>query len=657
MGRLISEIRYRLRALFRRGAVESELDDEMRFHLEQEVRKRMAAGASRPEAERMARAHFGAVEGTRDDARDSRGVSFLDHLSRDLRFAVRSLAHRKGLTIGVALTLGLGIGVNATMFGIVDRLLFRAPPMLDDPGTVSRVYRFTVDDGQQRIDRNFAFPTFLDISRQTPAFEKVAAFQTRQLGVGDGQEVVEVPVTVASASYFTLFRAVPVRGRFFSEAEDAVPEGSPVVVLGYAFWQTRFGGREVVGQTLRVDRIICTIIGIAPQGFVGMSDQGVPALYLPITAYANAFRGPRYAGNYNWSWLELVVRRRAGVNPEAAEAAVSNGLIESWRKAEAQDKGWGSPEDSRVRGALGPIQLGRGPDAGTETKTATWIGGVALIVLLIACANVANLLLSRAVGRRGEVAMRAALGGSRSRIAGQVMIESVLLSLLGGVAGLALAQWGASGLRAWFLPGDLEVGVLGDSRTLLFVVGAVLVAGVLTGLAPALDAARTITAGSLRADGRQERRERGGLRAVLLVLQPAFSMVLLVGAFLFVRSLRNVREYRLGYDVDPVALVGASLRGAQLDEAMRRELNQRMLDAAATRAGSAVRQPRRIDSVLEQRGTASLRAGRGFGTATRAIHSASWDTRLFPHHGNPHPSRASLRRHRPGGITPGRGRE
>ncbi len=585
MGRLMSEIRYRLRALFRRRAVEAELDDELRFHLQREIEKRMKAGASRSEAERLTRAHFGAVEGTRDDVRDSRGVSVLDHFFRDLRLAARSLRRRPVLAVGVVLTLGLGIGVNATMFGIVDRLLFRSPPMMEDPGAVYRVYRAGVNDGEERIDRNFAFPTFLDLSRLTPSFEKVAAFQTRPLGVGEGQDVLEVPVTVASASYFTLFRAIPVRGRFFTEAEDAVPRGAPVAVLGYEFWQSHFGGADVIGKIFRVDRMICTIIGIAPQGFVGMSDQGVPAVYLPITAYANAVRGSRYSGNYNWSWLELVVRRRESVSHDMAEAALNNGMIQSWRNAEAFDKGWGPPEEHRIRGVLGPIQLGRGPDAGPETRTATWIGGVALIVLLIACANVANLLLSRAVGRRGEVAMRAALGASRSRIAGQVLVESLLLALLGGIAGIALAQWGASGLRAWFLPADLDVGVVSDTRTLLFVVAAVLIAGVLTGLAPALDAARTIAAGSLRVDARHERRERAGLRAILLVLQPAFSMVLLVGALLFVRSLRHVREYRLGYDVNPVALVGASLRGAQLDEAAQRELTQRMLDAARTIPG------------------------------------------------------------------------
>jgi len=578
--RLTSELKFRLRALFRRRAMESELDDELRFHLEREVEKRVAAGASRVEAERLARAHFGALGGTKDDARDARGIGWLDNLARDVRFAARSLRLRKAFTLGVVLTLALGIGVNATMFGIVDRLLFRAPPTLRDPGTVHRLYRHSAgSDGEVRIDRNFAFPTYRDLAAGR-SFQDVIAFQTRRLAVGEGDDAREVPVTVASAGYFDLFSAVPVRGRFFTRAEDTPPAGAPVVVLGYEFWQTRFGGAEVIGKTLRVDRTLCTIIGVAPRGFVGMTDQGVPAVYLPITTYAHALRGPRYSGNYNWSWLELVARRKPEVSRQAAETELTAGFTQSWRNAAAMDPGWGSPEAQHLRGEAGPLQIGRGPQAGPEAKVAAWIGGVALIVLLIACANVANLLLSRAVSRRAELGMRAALGASRARLVGQVLTESLLLAATGGAAGLALAQWGAAGLRAWFLPADLDAGVITDGRTLLFTAAATLAAALLTGLGPALQAGRRSVTGSLRIDARQRGYEHSRLRTALLVLQPALSVILLVGAVLFVRSLRHVRNFRLGYDIEPVLLAGGNLRGVRLDQAGQRELTERMLAAA-----------------------------------------------------------------------------
>ncbi len=583
--RLLSELRHRLRALFRRGAMEAELSEELRFHLERETRKHLEAGLSRPEAERRARAQFGAVEGIKDDARDARGISLLENLARDLRYAVRSLRLRKAMTFGVVLTLGLGIGVNTTMFGIVDRLLYRAPPGLRDPATVHRVYRHSLEDGENRIDQNFSFPTYLELARSGRVFERVAAFQTRQLAVGEGESVQEVPVTLASAGYFDFFDVTPVRGRFFGPADDQIPEGSPVVVLGHEFWQVRFGGQDVIGRTIRVDRALRTIVGIAPPGFVGMTDQGVPALYVPISNYAHSFRGTRYPQNYNWSWLELVARRNPEVSREEAEAELTAALTQSWRNAAAFDAGWGDPAERRIRGELGPVQLGRGPNSGPESRVATWIAGVALIVLLIACANVANLLLSRAVSRRAELGMRTALGASRGRIVSQVLSESLLLAGLGGVAGMALTQWGAASLRAWFLPADLDAAVFTDGRTLVFAGAATILAALLTGLIPALYAARLSGSGFLRVDSRQAGPDRSRLGSALLVIQPALSMVLLVGALLFVRSLHNVRQYRLGYDVDPVALAAANLRGVELDDPARRELNQRMLDAVVTVPG------------------------------------------------------------------------
>ena len=195
------------------------------------------------------------------------------------------------------LTLGLGIGANAAMFGIVDRLLFRAPAYLRDPATTHRVYLSWIEPGGvPRVERNAQFARYLDFKRWTNSFSSIAAFQTRTVAVGEAEAARERPLTVASASYFDLFDARPVLGRFFTAQEDSVPVGTPVVVLSYAFWQTEFGGRsDVLGKTIRVDRGVCTIIGVAPDGFTGMSDQGAPALYMPITAYAWGFRARDYS--------------------------------------------------------------------------------------------------------------------------------------------------------------------------------------------------------------------------------------------------------------------------------------------------------------------------------------------------------------------------
>jgi putative ABC transport system permease protein len=583
--RFLSEIRVRLRALFQRNQLERDLDDELRFHLEREVAKHRQAGLSPEEAARRARAAFGSVSGIKDDARDARGLVWLETIVQDLRYAVRGLRNRKTFAAGVVLTLALGIGANATMFGVVDRVLFRAPPTLRDPGPVHRLYRHRLDEGEPRIDRNYSVAIWQDLLRDTKSFSQMAAFQTRRLPLGEGEGVQEMPVTVASASFFEFFDVRPHRGRFYAAAEDSLPAGQPVVVLGYSYWITGFGGRDVIGQPLRVDRTVRTIIGVAPPGFVGMSDQGVPAAWIPITNYAFALRGNRYSGNYNWSWLELIARRAPGIERERAEADLTAAFQASWRRAAAQDPGWGTPENARVRAELGPVQVERGPQAGPESKVAAWVSGVALIVLVIACANVANLLLARAVSRRREIALRLALGVSRARLVRQLIAESFVLAVLGGMAGLAIAQWGAGSLRRWFLGHSLDVSVLTDTRTLFFTAVTIGVTGLLTGLVPALHAARGDVADALKTGGRDGAYQRSRIRPVLLVIQCALSVVLLVGAGLFVRSLGHVRNYRLGYDPDRVLYAVVNGRGDRPTPVEQMALNQRLLEAARVLPG------------------------------------------------------------------------
>ena len=578
MRQALTDLRYRLRALFTRDAMDRDLDAELQFHIEQEAAKHVKAGMSPDEARRVARASFGGVERIKDDTRDVRGLVVLETLLQDLRYAARGLASRPVFTAGIVLTLGLGIGANATMFGIVDRLLFRSPATLREPGLTHRIYASYDLDGDRRIDRNLAFPVYRDFLASARTLDALAAFQTRQIPVGDGAETREMRVTVASASYFSFFNARPLHGRFFNAAEDSIPAGEPVAVLGHAFWQTEFGGRaDVIGQTLRINQIPRTIIGVAPDGFVGMSDQGVPAAYIPISNYAHEFRGPRYTGNYGWSWLELVARRKPGVSIAAAEADLTRAYYESWRREAAGQPGIGSPDSARAAVNLGPVQINRGPQAGRDAMMARWIAGVAFIVLLIACANVANLLLSRAVGRQREIAVRLALGVSRGRLIRQLMTESVLLAVLGGAAGLAIAQWGAGALRTFFFTTGEAVAVTTDVRTLLFAAVATMLVALLTGLVPALQAGKGDLASSLKTGSREGTYRRGRTRTVLLVLQATLSVVLLVGAGLFVRSLRNVQGFRLGYDADRIVFAGANLRGVRLNEAEAVALNERLL--------------------------------------------------------------------------------
>jgi putative ABC transport system permease protein len=580
LNRLISEIRFRLRALFRRNELEQELDTELSFHLEKEAEKLSAIGYPPEEASRRAHAAFGAVQGTKDDARDARGISLIDSLVQDLRYALRGLRRRPAFTLGVVLTLGLGIGANAAMFGIVDRLLFRPPLGLKDPETAHRVFihRLT-QDRRPRTDRNFGFRRYLDLQRSTRSFESFAAFQTRTLALGEGSETHEVKVTVASASYFSFFDVRPALGRFYGPAEDSVPAGSPVVVLGHGYWQSHFGGRQdLIGQPLRIDRATFTIIGVAPRGFVGAGDQGMPAAFIPITAYANAFRGPRYPESHTWTWLEMLARRKPDISEAAANQDLTNAFLASWRETIAANPTWGKLEDMGISGELGPMHRARGPHAGRDARVATWVLGVAAIVLLIACANVANLFLSRAFARRREFAMRLALGVTRGRLARQLLTESLVLALIGGAVGLVIAQWGAAALRAAFLD-DAATAVIVDPRTLFFTALAVLITALLTGIVPALQTGRGSVNLTLKG-GANEGPHRSRARPLLLVFQATLSVVLLIGAGLFVKSLSHVRNYRLGYDVAPILFASANPRGYQPSDPERRTIAEAMLETA-----------------------------------------------------------------------------
>jgi len=504
----------------------------------------------------------------------------VEALTQDLRYALRALAKSPGFTLGVVLTLALGIGANVAMFSIVDRMLFRPPPLLRDAGTTHRVYFATTYGGVEETSNGLQYARYVDLTSWTHSFSRTAAFTEADLAIGIRAEAREMRVAVVSASFFGFFDAPPALGRYFTVSEDQPPTGTDIAVLGHAFWLTHYGGRrDVLGTTLQIGPTVYTIIGVAPEGFVGLWPNQQPVAFIPITSYANANGRDSWWTTYSWMWMSMLVQRKPGVSVAAANADLTNAYLRSY-EAQQATSGMSPRQGERPRALAASVLTERGPAESAFARVTTWVSGVALIVLLIACANVANLLLARALRRRREIAVRLALGVSRMRLISQLFLESVLLAGIGGAAGVLIAEWGGAVLRSSFIGNSAAAGVLADHRTLLFAAAATLVVGLLTGLAPVLQTRRTNLAGDLKAGAREGAYRRSRTRAALVVLQGAFSVTLLVGAGLFVRSLRHVNDVRLGYDVDPMLLVDLNMRGVELDSARAAQLRSRLLETA-----------------------------------------------------------------------------
>ena len=515
----------------------------------------------------------------------------LDDLGQDLRYAFRGLRKSPGFAAAVIVTLAFGIGANAAMFGIVDRLMFRPYPFLKDPANTHRIYlRQTFRGVTSTQSSGIQYTRYTDIKNATKSFTHFAAFTTPNLAVGVGDLAKERRVAAVSGSFWDFFAARPEIGRFFTTAEDTTPRGADVIVLGYAFWQAEFGGKpDVIGQRLKVNNVDAEIIGVAPPGFVGINDNDPPAVYIPITTYRGATVSPTDTDPTNWfvkynnGWVGIIVRRNPAVTLDQASADVT----QAYRASYIRELGF-SPNNTPIdlmkpHGIVSAMKTGAGPDPTLEARTALWVTGVAAIVLLIACANIANLFLARALKRQREIAVRLALGVTRARLVMQTLTESLVLSLIGSAAGLMVAYWGGAAIRRILISNqNAPIEVFTDWRTLGVAIGGAILAAVLTGVAPTLLSVRGNVAGTLKAGAREGGYQRSRARTALLVMQAAMSVVLLVGAGLFVKSLNNVKSMRIGYDANPVLYVSRNMRGMQLDSAQRVALRNELVARART---------------------------------------------------------------------------
>ena len=576
----LNEIWNRLAFWSRRARLDRELASELDAHIELLARDFEREGMPPADALAAARRRIGNVSGLREGSRDYWGFPAVEMVMQDVRYALRGLRRAPGFTATVILTLGLGIGANAAIFGAVDQLLFRPVAMMRDPDSVNRVYLRSTYRGSVGTDATMEYARYLDLRRWTSSFSQYAGFDQRQLAIGTGSDVQQVYVSVVNAAYFDFFDARPALGRWFTAAEDSTPRGAEVGVLGYAYWKLHYGGdSSVIGTRVNVDNFAVTIVGVAPKGFTGVSDAYQSALYIPITTYAgsraNRKDATEYYTHYNWGWMAVMARRKPGVTIAAASADLTQAYIKSWN-AEGLQETITPAAVAKPSSIAGPIRVGAGPDPSLEARTSLWTIGVAAIVLLIACANVANLFLARALRRRREIAMRVALGSSRARLAAQAITESIMLAGAGGVVGVVIAHWGGSLMRTLFVPGDVQATALVDWRMTTFALATALFAGLVTGAGPAVLSGRGELAATLRAGSREGNYQRSRLRTTLLVAQGALSVLLLVTAGLFVRSLQQARKIRIGFDAGPVLLANMNARGTPIGDTARLQLGKRL---------------------------------------------------------------------------------
>ncbi|MFI5208236.1 MAG: ABC transporter permease [Gemmatimonadales bacterium] len=483
----------------------------------------------------------------------------MSHLLRDLRYAARALLRTPLFTLGIVLTLALGIGVNAAMFGVVDTLFFKPPAGVQDAGRVVRVYvRRSQGSMGVRTGGVGMYPAFVDL-RDAGVFARTAGVTSLGLTMGHGAEAEQVKGAAVSHDYFPLLGVGAARGRLFGAADDR-PEADKIAVLSYGFWQRRFqGDSAVMGRSLQFGRSFYTVVGIAARDFGGIDLEPVD-VWLPIEAAAADVTSKEALTSRNWYWMSVIARLKPAMRPEDA-AAQATLVYRRGTTVEAGGVRNSRSNDSTAQVILGPIEAARGPSMSDDARVSAWIGFVAAVVLLIACANVANLLLARGVSRRREMAVRAGLGAGRAGLLRLLISESVVLAGAGGAAAVLLAMWVGSVARGYLIPNLPKDAPVVDARLLAFTAASVLVAALLSGLVPAVQSSRTDLAEALKSGGHGSTARGGRTRAVLLVAQVALTLVLLVGAGLFVRSLRNVQGLDLGFDADRVLEAKASFGG------------------------------------------------------------------------------------------------
>jgi macrolide transport system ATP-binding/permease protein len=563
----------RLAALFRSRRLEHDLDAEMRSHLEMAEEMNRGRGMSAEEARRDALRSFGGVEQAKELYRDQRGLPVIETTLQDLRFGLRMLRRSPGFSLLAILCLTLGIGANAAVFSWVEGILFRPYP------AVAHQERLLALAGTARGETGptpLSWPDFVDLQRSTRLIDSffVSKITGTTLSIGDRAE--RTIGSIVSANYFDAIGVHPMLGRGFEAGEDTGRSAHPVTVISYQLWQGRFkGDPQIIGKTQRLNGVVHTIVGVAPEGFYGTFVGWGMQFWVPASMEDIFESGGYKLEDRGARWVESYVRLKPGVTRAQAQAEIS--AVTARLETDY-------PDTNRGRSVqLWPLWQTPFNNAGTMLPTLEIMLGVVFFVLLIACANVGNLLLVRSFARRHEMTVRLALGAGRGRLLKQLVTEGVILSAFGALGGLFVAYWCRHALVLLFparagvsmhLPGEL------DWRVLTVSAGVCLIATLVVGLVPAMQSSKIDLAGSLKADsaGVVGSRGRGWVRSGLVVVQVSLSFILLVGAGLLLQSMQKIRTSSPGFSTHGVIHTSVDLVSAGYDVQRARSFQDELIE-------------------------------------------------------------------------------
>jgi predicted permease len=550
--------------LFSRRRLCEELSEEIRAHLDEKIEELVSTGMPRKEAASAAHRQLGNITLLEQDSRAVWRWPSAEDFFMDIRYGFRTLARNPGFTAVAILTLALGIGANTAIFSLMNAVLLRSLPVKDPSQLVlfgAGKWGGIMDEVPDRSWQLFSYPFYRDVQGDKSVFTDMTAMESMTNGVhgtiGESSETEAIQARLVSGTYFSTLGVPPILGRTFTEDDDQIPGGSPVAVASYAWWKRRFGGDpSIIGKKMSVGPTVYTVIGVAPPEFFGTTVGESPDVWIPLSM--EELLPPGWKGLHDklFQSLYIIARRKPGVSVEEAQANLNLRFQQSLHEIIGSQPTQKQLDDIQhafielTPAARGISRL----RAQFSTPLRILMAAVGL-VLLIACTNIANLLLARATNRQREIAVRMSIGAGRLRVIRQLMTESFLLAVFGAALGIAFATWTSRLLLVMVSAGPqtLPLNVAPDGRVLLFTLLVSLAAPLLFGMAPAWRAARVDLNSSLK-NGRSTAPVHSPLAKALIVAQVALSLVLLIGAGLFLRTLVNLTNVDMGFNKNRVLL-------------------------------------------------------------------------------------------------------